>query len=334
LKAITDLVLHPLFFKPIFQHRIWGGRRLQGFLSTALPDDPLIGEAWLLSDREDQASEVAKGPLQGVGLHELIEQFPVEMLGELAEKFKRFPLLLKLLDVHKSLSVQVHPTDEQALRYDAGAHGKTESWVVLEVQDASRIYAGLATGTTREELAQAVTSDTLPELIASFIPNVGDTVMVPAGTVHSLSDVVVFELQENSDTTYRLYDWKHTDPATGKPRPLQVDRALESVSFPQVPVEPLRASISKGTEFREQILACEHFEVWRIRSSQEYPVGSSRTPHVLVCISGGGYVSHGGAEYPFGKGDVVLLPPALGVCACIAKGAVVLDISVPDGAAV
>jgi mannose-6-phosphate isomerase len=331
---MTDLALYPLFFKPIFQHRIWGGRRLQGFSSTSLPDDPLIGEAWLLSDREDQASEVAKGPLQGVGLHELIEQFPVEMLGELAEKFKRFPLLLKFLDVHKSLSVQVHPTDEQSLRYDAGAHGKTESWVVLEVQEASRIYAGLATGTTREELAQAVTSDTLPELIASFIPNVGDTVMVPAGTVHSLSDVVVFELQENSDTTYRLYDWKHTDAATGKPRPLQVDRALESVSFPQVPVEPLRASISEGTEFREQILACEHFEVWRTRSSQEYLVGSSRTPHVLMCISGGGYVSHGGAEYPFGKGDVVLLPPALGVCACFAKGAVVLDISVPDGAAV
>jgi mannose-6-phosphate isomerase len=334
LKALTDVALYPLFFKPIFQHRIWGGRRLQGFLSTTLPDDPLIGEAWLLSDRADQASEVAKGPLQGLRLHELIEQFPAQMLGELARKSMRFPLLLKFLDVHTSLSVQVHPTNEQALRSHDGAHGKTESWVVLEVQEASRIYAGLATGTTQEELAQAVTSGNLPELMASFVPEVGDTVMVRAGTVHSLSDVVVFELQENSDTTYRLYDWEHTDPATGMPRPLQVNQALAAAVFPQSPVKPLRALGSEGHDFRQQILTCDHFEVWRVQSSKQYSVGSSRTPHVLVCISGSGCLFHGDIRYPFCKGDVVLLPPALGVCACIAKGAVVLDISVPERAAV
>ena len=146
--------------------------------------------------------------------------------------------------------------------------------------------------------------------------------MVHAGTVHSLRQVVVFELQENSDKTYRLYDWEHTDPATGEPRPLQVNQALASVSFPQGPVEPWRVSGSEETELRDQILSCEHFEVWRIRSSGGYSVGSSRTPHVLVCLSGAGRVSHGDAEYPFGKGDVVLLPPALGGCACIAVGAV------------
>jgi mannose-6-phosphate isomerase len=335
LKNLKDAALYPLLFKPILQHRIWGGRRLESFLSIALPkDDPLIGEAWLLSDRADQASEVAKGPLQGLRLHELIEQFPAEMLGELARKFKRFPLLLKFLDVHTSLSVQVHPTDEQALRSHDGAHGKTESWVVLEVQEASRIYAGLATGTTQEELAQAVTSRTLPELMASFVPKAEDTVMVRAGTVHSLSDVVVFELQENSDTTYRLYDWEHTDPATGMPRPLQVNQALAAAVFPQSPVKPLRALGSEGHDFRQQILTCDHFEVWRVQSSKQYSVGSSRTPHVLVCISGSGCLFHGDIRYPFCKGDVVLLPPALGVCACIAKGAVVLDISVPERAAV
>ena len=334
MKDLKDVALYPLLFKPIFQHRIWGGNRLQSLLSTALPSDPLIGEAWLLSDREDQASEVANGHLKGRRLHELIEQSPAEMLGELAGKFKLFPLLLKFLDVHESLSVQVHPSDTQALQSDDGAHGKTESWVVLEVQEASRIYAGLAAGTTQKELAQAVTTGTLLEQMASFVPKVGDAVMIHAGTVHSLSQVVVFELQENSDTTYRLYDWKHTDPATGKPRPLQVDRALASVSFPQGPVEPWRISDSEGTEFRAQILSCEHFEIWRIRSSKEYSVGSSSTPHVLVCISGTGCLSHGDGKYPFRKGDVVLLPPVLGVCACTAEGAVVLDISVPDGVSV
>jgi mannose-6-phosphate isomerase len=334
MKDLRDIALYPLLFKPIFQHRIWGGRRFQSLLSTALPDDPLIGEAWLLSDREDQASEVAEGPLQGLLIHQLIERSPTEMLGDLAGRFKRFPLLLKFLDVHESLSVQVHPSDKQALQFDDGAHGKTESWVVLEVQDTGRIYAGLATGTTEKQLAQAVTAGTLPQRLASFVPKVGDAVMVHGGTVHSLRQVVVFELQENSDTTYRLYDWEHTDPATGEPRPLQVNQALASVSFPQGPVEPWRLSGSEETELRDQILSCEHFEVWRIRSSGGYSVGSSSTPHVLVCTSGAGCVSHGDAKYPFGKGDVVLLPPALGVCTCIAEGAVVLDISVPDGASV
>ncbi len=334
MKGFRDVALYPLLFKPIFQHRIWGGRRLQRFLSASLPDDPLIGEAWLLCDREDQASEVAQGPLQGSIIRQLIERSPTEMLGVLAGKFQRFPLLLKFLDVHESLSVQVHPSDKQALQIDHGAHGKTESWVVLEVQQASRIYAGLATGTTKTELAQAVTAGALPERMASFVPKVGDAVMIHAGTVHSLSQVVVFEVQENSDTTYRLYDWNHTDPRTGKVRPLQIKQALASVSFPQVPVGPHRASDSGVTEIRGRILSCEHFEVWRIRSIGEYSVGSSRTPHVLVCISGAGCVSHGDAKYPFGKGDVVLLPPALGVCACIAEGAVVLDISVPDGASI
>jgi mannose-6-phosphate isomerase len=332
MKDLRDVTLYPLLFKPIFQHRIWGGLRLQSLLSTVLPDDPLIGEAWLLSDREDLTSEVTEGPLQGMHIHQLIERSPSEMLGNLAWKYKRFPLLLKFLDVHKSLSVQVHPSDKQALQLDDGAHGKAESWVVLEVQDASRIYAGLASGTTEMELAQAVTAGTLPELMASFVPQVGDAVMVSAGTVHSLTEVVVFELQENSDTTYRLYDWNHLDPATGEPRPLQVKQALASVSFPQSPVQPWRAPDSEGTEFRDRIISCEHFEVWRIRSSDRYSVGSSQTPHVLVCLSGRGCVSHGGTKYPFSKGDVVLLPPALGVCACTAEGAVVLDISVPDGA--
>jgi mannose-6-phosphate isomerase len=334
MKTLNEIPLYPLRFTPIFQHRIWGGRRLQSFFAPVLPDDTLIGEAWLLSDREDQASEVAEGPLQGMLIHQLIERSPKQMLGDLAGKFKRFPLLLKFLDVRESLSVQVHPSDRQALQSNDGEHGKTESWVVLEVHNASRIYAGLATGTTKNELAQAVTAGTLPELMASFVPQVGDAVMVSAGTVHSLTEVVVFELQENSDTTYRLYDWNHLDPATGEPRPLQVKQALASVSFPQSPVQPWRAPGSEGTEFRDRIISCEHFEVWRIRSSDQYCVGSSQTPHVLVCLSGRGCVSHGGTKYPFGKGDVVLLPPALGVCACTAEGAVVLDISVPDGASV
>jgi mannose-6-phosphate isomerase len=326
-----QIALYPLRFKPIFQHRIWGGRRLQGFFSTQIPDDPLIGEAWLLSDRDNQASEVSEGPLKGYVLRELIERSPAEMLGDLSGQFKRFPLLLKFLDVHKSLSVQVHPSDQQALHLPDGAHGKTEAWLVLEVQNASRIYAGLTTRTTEKEFAQAISAGTLPGLMASFVPKVGDAVLVRAGIVHSLTEVVVFELQENSDTTYRLYDWKHTDPATGEPRPLQVKQALASVSFSQGPIKPWRVAGPEKVECREEILFCEHFEVWRIRSQKEYPVGSARTPHVLVCLSGTGSVSYGGTVYPFGKGDVVLLPPVLGVCACIAKGAVVLDISVPKG---
>ena len=169
--------LYPLRFEPIYQYRLWGGRRLSDLLSTPLPDGP-VGEAWLLSDRDDHASLVADGPLKGKTITQLLIESPKQLLGKLAGQFTRFPLLLKFLDVRKSLSVQVHPPDTQVELIPAGETGKTEAWVVLEADADSRIYAGLTPGTTADNLRAAIASGSVENHLASFTPKPGDAVLV------------------------------------------------------------------------------------------------------------------------------------------------------------
>jgi mannose-6-phosphate isomerase len=224
--------LYPLRFEPIYQYRLWGGRRLSNLLTAPLPGDGPVGEAWVLSDRDDHASRVSDGPLKGRTIAQLLEQFPEYVMGKLAGRFRRFPLLLKFLDAREMLSVQVHPADSHTDLLPAGETGKTEAWVVLEAGPESRIYAGLKPGTTEATLRQALAAGGVADHLACFTPKPGDGVFIPAGTVHALGgDIVVFEVQENSDVTFRLYDWNHVDAKTGKPRPLQVDRALACIDF-------------------------------------------------------------------------------------------------------
>ena len=156
--------LYPLRFEPIYQYRLWGGRRLADLLAAPLPDNEPVGEAWLLSDRDDHASTVADGPLKGSTIRQLLEQSPEQMLGKLAGRFKRFPVLLKFLDAHEKLSVQVHPDDDRKDYIPAGESGKTEAWVVLEADPVSRIYAGLKPGTTRADVERAVADRTVAAL--------------------------------------------------------------------------------------------------------------------------------------------------------------------------
>ena len=315
--------MYPLRFEPIYQYRLWGGRRLAGLLTAPLPDGP-VGEAWILSDREDHQSRVADGPLKGRSIAELLEQCPEQMMGKLAGRFQRFPLLLKFLDAHEMLSVQVHP---------AGDAGKTEAWVVLEAGADSRIYAGLKPGTTEADLRGALADGTVADRLACFTPTPGDAVFLPGGTVHSLGGgIVVFEIQQNSDVTFRLYDWNHVEAKTGKPRALQVDQALASIDFARsagglvAPVMEETAPVQ-----RERLFQCEYFRLWRMRGESPFSVGAPGVPRVLVCIEGMGQVEHQSAAYAAGKGDVVLLPAAIGPCVYQPRGSVnVLEIEIPE----
>ncbi len=326
--------LYSLRFEPIYQNRLWGGRRLANVLSTPLPGDGPIGEAWLLSDRDDHPSVVADGPLKGTTIAQLLAQSPEELLGKLAGRFRRFPLLLKFLDARDTLSVQVHPSDRETDYIPAGETGKTEAWVVVEAGLESRIYAGLKVGTTSENLGEAITSGMVAEHLASFRPKSGDGVLIPAGTVHSLGYVVVFEVQQNSDVTFRLYDWNHVDSKTGRPRPLQVEQAMACIDFAQGAIGPVVPMVDEVKPvMRERLFECEHFELWRFGAESPFGVGAARTPRVLVCLAGDGNVEHDGSNYAIGKGDVMLLPAVIGTCACRPRGAMsLLEIALPDGA--
>jgi mannose-6-phosphate isomerase len=324
--------MYPLRFEPIYQYRIWGGRRLADLLSAPLPGDGPIGEAWLLSDRDDHPSKVADGPLKGSTLRQLLKQSPDQLLGQLAARFRRFPVLLKFLDAREKLSVQVHPRDGAKEYIPAGENGKTEAWVVLETGPAGRIYAGLKPGTTRDDLERSLASHSVADLLAGFTPKLGDAVFIRAGTVHSLSDVVVFEVQENSDVTFRLYDWDRVDPKTGKTRPLQVEQAVACVDFEQVAIGPSGPMVLQDAPARrERLFHCEHFSVWRNTGTTPFPVGMAGTPRVLVSLVGDGELEHKGTHYPIGLGDVMLLPAEVGACTYLPRNSVTfLEIALPD----
>jgi mannose-6-phosphate isomerase len=241
--------------------------------------------------------------------------------------------LLKFLDVRSVLSVQVHPSDRQTDYLPAGEHGKTEAWVVLESGPESRIYAGLKPATTADTLRRAIRTGTVADRLASFTPKPGDGVFVQAGTVHSLGGVVVFEAQENSDVTFRLYDWDHIDAKTGQPRPLQVDQAMACIDFAQGAIGPVVPVVEEVKPvLRERLFLCEHFGLWRLSGESPFMVGVAETPRVLVCIAGDGQLEHDGADYAVGKGDVLLLPAVVGACLLRPRGAIsLLDISLPEG---
>lgn len=325
--------LYPLRFEPIFQYRPWGGRRLAKLLGAPLPGNDPIGESWLLTDRDTHSSVIANGAFKGRTLGELLKQWPEQLLGKRAQHFPRFPLLLKFLDVRGSLSVQVHPSDGQTAYLPAGESGKTEAWVVMAVGPEGLIYAGLTPNTSALTLRAALARGTVADQLASFAPKAGDGVFIAAGTVHSLRDVVVFEVQENSDVTLRLYDWNHVDGKTHQRRPLQVEEALACINFAQGATAPIVPVVEEREPLlRERLFDCPHFELWRLRSDSPFEVGAIGSPRVLVCIGGEGNVKYEGADYRLGKGEVLLLPAVVGACLCQPNGSIsLLEISLPNG---
>jgi mannose-6-phosphate isomerase len=233
--------LYPLRFEPIFKPAIWGGRKLAGMFPSAPAEGP-IGEAWLLSDQGDNVSVVADGPLKGTTLRELMRTRREELLGPSLVHHETFPLLLKIIDARENLSVQVHPNDELAHSLAGVSRGKTEAWVVLHAEPGSRIYAGLKIGVDRPRLEKAIADGTVADHLHSFEPAVGDCIFLPAGTVHALGGgITVFEVQQTSDTTYRIFDWNRVDAKTGKGRELHIAASLECVNFGAGPVHPMKS---------------------------------------------------------------------------------------------
>ncbi len=329
---MSEVPLYPLRFEPIYQYRLWGGRRLASLLSAPLAGDGAVGEAWVLSDRTDHQSLVANGPLKGQTLGQVMEQYREQLMGKLTSRFRRFPLLLKFLDAHEMLSVQVHPSDAHPELIPAGETAKTEAWVVIEADKGSHIYAGLKPGTTAGNLRQSLSDGTIADHLVCIAPKAGDAVFIPAGTVHTLgNDVVVFEVQQNSDVTFRLYDWGHIDLETRAPRPLQVDQAFTCIEFGASNGGQVGPRVETTTPVeRERLFDCKAFLLWRLLGQNPFPVGATIEPRVLVGIEGSGQIMHNGTPYLVGKGDVWLLPAEAGECAFEPSGeATLLEIAIP-----
>jgi mannose-6-phosphate isomerase len=241
-------------------------------------------------------------------------------------------LLLKFLDAHELLSVQVHPSKAHPELIPAGDTAKTEAWVVIEAEKGSHIYAGLRLGTTADTLRKSLDDGTIADHLVCIAPKPGDAVFIPAGTVHTLGeDVVVFEVQQDSDVTFRLYDWGHIDSKTNKPRPLQVDQAFACIDFGASNCGLVAPRIETTTPVeRERLFDCDAFQLWRLLGQDPFTVGATAEPRVLVCIEGSGQLAHKGTPYAVGRGDVWLLPAEAGKCAFQPGGEVtLLEIAIP-----
>jgi len=329
---MQQLPLYPLKFDPIYQYRTWGGRILSDLVPKPLPDRDPIGEAWIMSDRDDRPSKVLNGKLAGQTIKQLMEHSGEQLMGALLGKFDRFPLLLKFLDCQQVLSVQVHPADDLTQYIPEGEHGKTEAWVVLQTGSKARIFAGLKPGTTKALIREKLAKHHVADVLSSFVPKVGDSVLIKAGTVHALGDVVVFEVQENSDITYRLYDWDRKDKKTGKPRDLQVDAALACIDVTKTDIKPVEPVVHPdGPDTCELLLEDEHFSVLRHTGKGAFMVGKENTPRILVGIGGSGDLEHQTNIYTLKRGEVMLLPASVGACPIVPKNNIVLlEVILPE----
>jgi mannose-6-phosphate isomerase len=250
-------ILYPLLFKPVFQERIWGGRNIEILYKKELPPQIPIGESWEISDRPEAQSVVINGPLAGKTLHWILENHPQELLGE-AESFKgRFPLLVKILDARERLSLQVHPpaSKAEALRGEP----KTEMWYITRAEPNAKLYVGLRKGTTKVEFEKRIGDGTVAECFHQIEVRAGDMMFLPSGRVHAIgAGLLIYEIQQNSDTTYRVFDWNRTD-AQGKPRQLHLKESLDCIDFEDFEPEIIRPEpmSAEGAEMHIQTLV-EH----------------------------------------------------------------------------
>lgn len=290
-------ITQPLVFEPIFMERVWGGRRLEALFGKRLPSDALIGESWEIVDRPEAQSVVRDGPLRGVTLHELWSNHREQIFGAGPDQ-PRFPILAKLLDAQENLSLQVHPPKSIAKKL--GGESKTELWYVANAASEARVYAGISSGTTRASFLKALEEGKVEEHLHVLGVKTGDAIFLPSGRLHALgAGNVLVEIQENSDTTYRIYDWDRSKK--GRPaREMHIEKAMQCVDFDDVEPPLLRA---KG----ESLVRHDVFEVekWDLRGEREInPPGNFA---IAVCLTG----KMECAGRKFSPGDFFLAPAQL-----------------------
>ena len=229
--------LYPMRFTPVLKDYIWGGRNLATKLGRALPAEGVVAESWEIAAHEDGASVVENGPYAGQTLTQVHAELGLDLIGAAnawAQAQGKFPLLVKLLDAHAPLSVQVHPNDAYALAHEGNELGKTEMWIVLHAEPGAELIVGVTAGTTPDAFRRAIEENRLEPYLHRVPVQAGDHVCVPTGTLHAImGGLLIAEIQQNSNTTYRVYDWGRVG-ADGQARPLHVDKALAVIDFERV----------------------------------------------------------------------------------------------------
>ena len=267
----------PLTFEPIFIERMWGGRRLESEFHKKLPPQKRIGESWEIVDRSEAQSVVSGGPLCGRTLHELWTQHREEMFGDVPDT-PRFPLLIKVLDAQEKLSLQVHPPENVASRL--GGEPKSEFWYVATADPGAELFLGFREPITRDTFEEKLRHGTVIDYVHRIAVQSGDAVFLPAGRVHAIgAGNLLIEIQQNSDTTYRVFDWNRTDPATGTKRDLHIQQAIQCIDFEDVQPKLIQ---SRG----ELLISHSLFEIrkWNLDEAREaVPLAQFA---IVCCLTG------------------------------------------------
>ena len=298
----------PLRLKPCLRSYLWGGTRLrEEYHKTG---DGIIAESWELSVRADGQTHIDFGEHRGESLADVLRADPRGMAGTRCGT-EPFPLLIKLIDAQKDLSVQVHPSDETACR-EKGEQGKTEMWYVVDCEPESTLFLGFSRAVTPDELRQRAKNGTICEVLNRVAVHPGDVFFVRPGTVHAIgAGILVAEIQQNSDTTFRVYDYNRLG-ADGKPRQLHLERAAEVMNYAPMPgaADTLSPCPPDGVQ---EVLTCEYFRVRRAEVKTRISLSTDGESFThLMCVRGEGSIFCGGKAYPFRQGDSYFLPAALG----------------------
>jgi mannose-6-phosphate isomerase len=307
-------MLYPLTFRPIFKERIWGGRNLASLYAKALPPNVRVGESWEISDRPGDESVLDRGPLQGKSLHWLMEHHAAGLLGPLPATPPRFPLLIKILDAQDKLSLQVHPPSSKAA--ELGGEPKTEMWYVAQAGPGAELFVGLKKGVTRAQFEQKLAQQNVAECFHRIPVKDGDAMFLPSGRVHALgAHNVIFEIQQNSDTTYRVFDWNRLDD-NGQRRQLHIEQSLKSIDFADIepPLLP-RQTVPGHPGTVRPLVKNDLFEV----SVRQMVVGEILTPtagrmEIIGVTEGALTLESNGESFGLSAGQFCLIPAQCAPC--------------------
>ncbi|MBU0640397.1 MAG: class I mannose-6-phosphate isomerase [Planctomycetes bacterium] len=323
----------PVVFEPLYKVKPWGGRALARLFDKQLPPDQPIGESWELVSLPDNESRVAAGPLAGRTLSDLIEMWGKDLLGAAALADGRFPLLIKFLDAHENLSVQVHPkpAPDDPAGWQSGI--KHETWYVLDAEPGAEFYIGLKPDIQPQDVADAANTPRMSGLLRRWPVKAGNCFYLPSGTVHALgAGIVVAEIQTPSDVTYRLYDWDRVG-VDGQPRELHIEQALRNIRYdvPDQQIVQPRSHTADMFATVTRVVACERFVLDKLRLAEGI---SKHLPHaemaIWVVLSGFGKLARERYECSYQAGDVVLIPADCAqIRADIESDCEILEVKVP-----
>lgn len=301
--------LYPIYFQPVYKSYIWGGKNIAAsFHRTDVPEK--VAESWEVSDRQDGMSVVANGPLKGLTLHQLVNELGEALIGK-GRHFSSFPLLIKLIDAHENLSIQVHPDDEKAKLL--GSEAKTEMWYVLDTKEGAAVYSGLKPHIDRAAFERMIKEERVLDALEKIPVARGDVISIPGGRVHAiLAGCLLLEVQQNSNTTYRIYDWDRVDSA-GQPRPLHLKESLQVIDWhnrSHAKAAPQLLQNKEGLHTWE-LLKTPYFEMQKIETAKTWKaIPSEKTFQVFFLLEGKATLTCDGGKEEMQPGRTFLVPAA------------------------